>query len=438
MAISKKGKAKKTRIANRPLLNTKKQKKIKLLRKDEIAIQKKVAEEGLTKRAEVPKGNVSLQRENAEAFRKKNKVLKKKVLSAAARKSQTPDTRWKKTQKIKDSNNSLQDRPGLICITNLPHGFYEHQLQGYFSQFGDVSRVRLVRSKRTGRSCGYAYIEFCHDEVAKIAAKAMNNYLTFGKIMKCISMPYKIPIVESIFSKGGFGRNNCPKIISRANAICELNKPRTEDQIRKRNDRVRSSFSRKLRQLKELGVEVPVTLVETNMNMKEKENAHEEMPEVKNTPVINDNVSSVAVPKKTAKKRKSLELQEPKIPEVVESLTASKTPKKSKLNVPATATPKSARKSQKKNKNLPVKDEENSAVDVKEDRIVFEADESDEEISIKTPPFTKKKLVKITATSPAKRLTALHAENSNIMKKTPKKFLPKKTPKKSPKGKASE
>ena len=48
---------------------------------------------------------------------------------------------------------SLQDddmTPGVIYLGHIPHGFYEDQIQGFFSQFGTVNKVRLSRSKKVG------------------------------------------------------------------------------------------------------------------------------------------------------------------------------------------------------------------------------------------------------------------------------------------------
>ncbi|XP_076341879.1 MKI67 FHA domain-interacting nucleolar phosphoprotein-like [Tachypleus tridentatus] len=59
----------------------------------------------------------------------------------------------------------------------------------YFSQFGKIKNLRLGRSKKTGGSRGYAYIEFQCDEVAKIVAETMNNYLMFDQLMKCKFIP---------------------------------------------------------------------------------------------------------------------------------------------------------------------------------------------------------------------------------------------------------
>lgn len=40
---------------------------------------------------------------------------------------------------------------GVIYIGHIPHGFFEEAMNGFFSQFGDVVRVRLARSKKSGR-----------------------------------------------------------------------------------------------------------------------------------------------------------------------------------------------------------------------------------------------------------------------------------------------
>jgi RNA recognition motif-containing protein len=41
-----------------------------------------------------------------------------------------------------------EENRGVIYVGRLPHGFYEAQLQGYFSQFGDITRLRLSRNKK--------------------------------------------------------------------------------------------------------------------------------------------------------------------------------------------------------------------------------------------------------------------------------------------------
>lgn len=57
---------------------------------------------------------------------------------------------------------------GVIYISHIPHGFYEKQMREFFGQFGSVTNLRLGRSKKTGKSCGYAFVEFKYPEVAKV------------------------------------------------------------------------------------------------------------------------------------------------------------------------------------------------------------------------------------------------------------------------------
>lgn len=58
-------------------------------------------------------------------------------------------------------------------------------MRAYFSQFGEITRLRMARNRTTGASKHYAYIEFRHLAVAKIVAETMHNYLMFGRLLKC-------------------------------------------------------------------------------------------------------------------------------------------------------------------------------------------------------------------------------------------------------------
>jgi len=75
----------------------------------------------------------------------------------------------------------LAEQRGLIYIGHLPHGFFEDEMKNYFQQFGKVTNVKVCRSRVSGRSKGYGYVEFANPEVAKIAADTMNNYVMFKK-----------------------------------------------------------------------------------------------------------------------------------------------------------------------------------------------------------------------------------------------------------------
>merc|ERR1711874_506642 len=94
-------------------------------------------------------------------------------------------------KKVKAPSYSDAKDRGLVYISHVPHGFYEKQMREFFSQFGTVTNLRLGRGRKTGRSKGFAFVEFKYQEVAKIAADSMNNYLMFDKIVKCELVPQK-------------------------------------------------------------------------------------------------------------------------------------------------------------------------------------------------------------------------------------------------------
>ncbi len=72
-----------------------------------------------------------------------------------------------------ERKSSVDSMSNVIYVGHIPHGFYEDQMRGFFSQFGDVERVRLSRSKKTGGSKGYAFIEFKDAADTKIVAESM-------------------------------------------------------------------------------------------------------------------------------------------------------------------------------------------------------------------------------------------------------------------------
>lgn len=94
-----------------------------------------------------------------------------------------------KSRKVQPFQKSASVGPGYVYVGRIPHGFYEHQMRAYFGQFGNISRLRLSRNKATGHSKHFGFIEFESEEVAKIVAQTMDNYLLFGHILKVKLVP---------------------------------------------------------------------------------------------------------------------------------------------------------------------------------------------------------------------------------------------------------
>lgn len=119
----------------------------------------------------------------------KNKLENKEELEIESSKEEEEEEKNIKKNKKREIQNeegiSSNPSTGVIYVGHLPWGFLDDNLKKYFSQFGNITRIISPKSSKTGRSVGYAFIEFEDEETARIAAKTMNNYILFEKILKC-------------------------------------------------------------------------------------------------------------------------------------------------------------------------------------------------------------------------------------------------------------
>jgi len=153
----------------------------------------------------------------------------------------------KKHEQIKKDQESI---PGVIYLGHVPHGFSEEPLRKFFSQFGKITRLKLSRSKKTGKSKGYGFIEFEHSEVAKIAADTMNNYLMYEKLFKCkFVAPEK---VHADTFKNSHRRFHMPR--NNAKKRFEHNRNISDDQHTKRLVRLDKKLKKKKAILNKMGI----------------------------------------------------------------------------------------------------------------------------------------------------------------------------------------
>ena len=143
------------------------------------------------------------------------------------------------------------EEPGVLYIGHIPHGFYEDQMRGFFNQFGEVSKLRLSRNKKTGRSRHFAFVEFADRRVAGIVAETMNNYLLCNKILVC-----KVVDAEKLHKNTWVGANRkFQKVPWRSIARKKHNQERTAVQQRRRQEKLVKKEEKKRDKLKELGIE---------------------------------------------------------------------------------------------------------------------------------------------------------------------------------------
>ena len=70
-----------------------------------------------------------------------------------------------------------------LFVGNLSYQTMENDLQDYFSQAGVVTSVNLMLDKVTGRSRGFAFVEFATPEEANKAVEQFHNQEFQGRTL---------------------------------------------------------------------------------------------------------------------------------------------------------------------------------------------------------------------------------------------------------------
>ncbi|XP_077305840.1 MKI67 FHA domain-interacting nucleolar phosphoprotein [Lithobates pipiens] len=285
--------------------------------------------------------------------------------------------------------------PGIIYIGHIPRLLFEPQLREYFSQFGTVTRLRLSRSKKTGNHKGYAYIEFECEDVAKIVADTMNNYLFCERLLKCEFVP-----LEKVHPKLFIGCNSKFKKPCLP-AVGRYNMERTEKQQRKMMKGMLEKERKLRKRLAEKGIDYdfPGFAAEMKKSKTPPEDADDTFNSEDPTPVCTPNI---------LERRKSARLEaheESDDDEIVLNLPGDKTPSKTSKSAP------------------PETPEESD-----DDEIVLNLPED------KTPPKRKSKPTKSTPLKTPRSdddaiATKVPEVKSSAKKSKPTKSTPLKTPK---------
>jgi RNA recognition motif-containing protein len=71
--------------------------------------------------------------------------------------------------------------PTRLFVGNLSYQTAENDLQDYFAQAGTVTSVNLMMDKMTGKSRGFAFIEFASTEEANKAVEEFHNKEVQGR-----------------------------------------------------------------------------------------------------------------------------------------------------------------------------------------------------------------------------------------------------------------
>ena len=62
-----------------------------------------------------------------------------------------------------------------IYVRNLNYNLQEDELKEVFSQHGEVSSVKIIKDRVTGRAKGFGFVEMTNDDEAKAAIEKING-----------------------------------------------------------------------------------------------------------------------------------------------------------------------------------------------------------------------------------------------------------------------
>jgi len=201
--------------------------------------------------------------ENEQVQHEKVKVMRKEsVLNSKAKSNEESHISLENPlddgKKIKRGDELFWAEHGVIKVTGIPHGFYEEQMHGFFSQFGRVTNLKLVRSRKTGNSRGLAFVQFRYAEVAKIVAETMNNYLMFNCILKVSVLP-KEECGRSMWW-GKIDPENPPLVKKREKIREFLNNDKPEELNQLRRERQAEKLRKKAEMLANCGVDFKIDM----------------------------------------------------------------------------------------------------------------------------------------------------------------------------------
>lgn len=225
------------------------------------------------------------------------------------------------------------NKPGVVYVGHIPHGFYEHEMRQYFEQFGTILQLRLSRNRKTGASKHYAFVQFASSIVADIVAKTMDNYLLFNHILKVKLIPEE-QVPENLFKGANKRFKKVPwnKIAGRKLALGA-----SEATWEKRIEKEQTRRVEKAEKMKALGYEFEAPEIKSAKNVAKKpvEQPTEEPAAISNgeetkaieaAPVVEEEKKE----KKKAKKEKKSKVTEEVVAEPVVTDTPDKKVKRKK------------------------------------------------------------------------------------------------------------
>jgi len=95
-----------------------------------------------------------------------------------------------------------------IFVGSLPYSLQEADLQELFEAYGEVSTVKIIIDRESGRSKGFGFVEMSDDEAAQKAISGLNGSEISGRSIAVSQAEDKKPGDRRSGGGGGFGGGN--------------------------------------------------------------------------------------------------------------------------------------------------------------------------------------------------------------------------------------
>ncbi len=94
-----------------------------------------------------------------------------------------------------------------IYVSNLGFNIRDEDLKQLFTPFGEVTSVKIINDRETGRSRGFAFVEMPDKTAATTAMSQLNETTVDGRSIKVVEARPKTDRPSGSFGGGGYSSN---------------------------------------------------------------------------------------------------------------------------------------------------------------------------------------------------------------------------------------
>lgn len=79
--------------------------------------------------------------------------------------------------------NDTAPNPRKLFVGNLPFRMTDAELEEMFAPFGEIVSVKIITDRQTGRSKGFAFVEYAAEDAAEKAIEALHGQDVDGRAL---------------------------------------------------------------------------------------------------------------------------------------------------------------------------------------------------------------------------------------------------------------